>query len=331
MTATFSPQMREAEDLEQNNADGGSCVADRTPAERRWWNVTLNLCKVNTCLYQMFTGWEAYLGYDGSDIGFSDKKEVRTDYGVAVEIWTGVGVDDECDEPTSDDILTGGLGGSVKYGYLVAGAVKEWALSGDLEIGAQVSTFSLTGRTAAATRWGRGPYNVQATDAQNTAGRMLTPMKKDQHIRMFETTVAPPEPSSECCPLVLPSPYYGLTPAPVAPNQPACDAVGSNEIQSVALSGTPTGGTYTLSFGGQTTAPIAYNAASTVVETALEALSSIGTGNVTVTGTGPWAVEFTGQLAETNFPLMTADGTALTGGTDPDVAVTQTQAGGVYA
>ena len=49
----------------------------------------------------------------------------------------------------------------------------------------------------------------------------------------------------------------------------------------------PTGGTYTLTFGGQTTAPIPFNAADTAVESALQALSSIGAGNVVVGGVGP--------------------------------------------
>ncbi|WP_280498848.1 hypothetical protein [Nocardia cyriacigeorgica] len=332
VTFTASPQMREREELEQTNADGGVCVSDSTAPERKWWNVTLNLCKVNTCLYHMLTGWETVTGWDGKDIGFSDRKTVPSDRGVAIEVWTGVGVDDECDEPTSDDILTGGAaGGITKYGYLLVGAVKEWGLGGDLEIAAQVSTFTLTGRTAAATRWGRGPYNVVATDAANTAGRMLNPIKRDQHIRMFETTIAPPEPTPDCCPLILPSPYYGPTAVAVAPEQPACDAVGTNEIQSVALTGTPTGGTFTLAYGGNSTTGIAYNAAATAVETALEALPSIGEGNVAVTGTGPWTVTFQGALAETNLPLMTANGAGLTGGTDPDVTVTETQAGGIFA
>ncbi|MDX2863304.1 hypothetical protein PV338_45035, partial [Streptomyces scabiei] len=34
----------------------------------------------------------------------------------------------------------------------------------------------------------------------------------------------------------------------------------SNEVQSVAITGDPTGGTYTLTYSGQTTAGIAYNA-----------------------------------------------------------------------
>lgn len=53
----------------------------------------------------------------------------------------------------------------------------------------------------------------------------------------------------------------------------------------VTLTNTPTGGTYTLKFGAQTTAPLAHNASVSAVQAALAALTNIGAGNVTVTGT----------------------------------------------
>ncbi|MFI6368709.1 hypothetical protein ACIBG0_39010 [Nocardia sp. NPDC050630] len=54
---------------------------------------------------------------------------------------------------------------------------------------------------------------------------------------------------------------------------------------TVTVPGGTTAGTFPLTFNGQTAAGIAYNAATSAVQSALEALSTIGTGNVTVTGT----------------------------------------------
>ncbi|MDX2802377.1 phage tail tube protein [Streptomyces scabiei] len=106
----------------------------------------------------------------------------------------------------------------------------------------------------------------------------------------------------------------------------------SNEVQQVAITGGPTGGTYTLTYSGQTTAGIAYNATATQVRNALAALSNIGTGNVTCTG-GPHPgtpvdVTFTGALAGTDVAQMTASSAGLTGGTSPTVTVTTTTPGG---
>lgn len=99
----------------------------------------------------------------------------------------------------------------------------------------------------------------------------------------------------------------------------------TNEIQTVTITGTPTGGSITLTFNGLTTAAIAYNANAAAVQSALEALANIDSGDVVVGGGAgpgtPWTVTFAGQYAATNVPAMTAS-SSLTGGTSPAVAVT---------
>jgi hypothetical protein len=104
---------------------------------------------------------------------------------------------------------------------------------------------------------------------------------------------------------------------------------GIAEVQTITITGTPTGGTFTLTFDGQTTAGIAYNAAAAAVQSALEALSNLAPGDVTVTGGPgpgtPWVATFLSTLG--NIPQMSASGTGLTGGTTPAVAVT-TNTGG---
>lgn len=107
----------------------------------------------------------------------------------------------------------------------------------------------------------------------------------------------------------------------------------ANEGQTVTITGTPTGGTFTLTFDGETTAGIAYNANAAAVQTALEGLSNVTAGDVTVTGGPgpgtPYVVTFSGgDEAGTDVPVMTASGASLTGGSSPAVAVTTTTAGG---
>jgi hypothetical protein len=97
----------------------------------------------------------------------------------------------------------------------------------------------------------------------------------------------------------------------------------ANEVQHVTITGTPTGGTFTITFDGQTTGAIAYNATASTVQTALEALSNIAPGDVAVTGSagGPYTITFQGAYAGVNVPSMTASGAGLTGGTSPSVTV----------
>lgn len=93
-----------------------------------------------------------------------------------------------------------------------------------------------------------------------------------------------------------------------------------HEVQLVTILGTPTGGTFKLAYLGEETGTIAYNAASTAVQSALVAV--LGTGNVTVSGSagGPYTVTLTGDFAGQNNVLLTADSTGLTGGT-PSITV----------
>lgn len=94
----------------------------------------------------------------------------------------------------------------------------------------------------------------------------------------------------------------------------------SDEVQTVTVTGAPTGGTFTLTFSGQTTAAIAFNATAAQVQAALVALSNIGANDVTVTGAdgGPYTVTFGGDLADTNVAQLTST-PSLTGGSSPSV------------
>jgi hypothetical protein len=83
----------------------------------------------------------------------------------------------------------------------------------------------------------------------------------------------------------------------------------------------PTGGTFTLTFGAQTTSALAYNVSAAALQTAFQALSSVGSGNATVTGTFPaYNIEFVGALANTNVGAITTTATSLT----PESTVTAT-------
>lgn len=105
------------------------------------------------------------------------------------------------------------------------------------------------------------------------------------------------------------------------------DGAGTAEAQTVTVTGTPTGGSFTLTYNGQTTAAIAYNATASAVQSALNALGSVGASGVTVTGGPgpgtPWVVTF---AAAGNVNQMSATG-SFTGGTAPAVAVTTTAGG----
>ena len=117
-----------------------------------------------------------------------------------------------------------------------------------------------------------------------------------------------------------------------APSASGAPSNGTSEVQTLTVTGTPTGGTFKLQFKGQRTVAIAYNAAAAAVVTALEVLSTIGAGGVTATGTlaSPTfavVITFAGNNAARAQPLITVVESALTGGTTPAAAVAETTPG----
>lgn len=92
-------------------------------------------------------------------------------------------------------------------------------------------------------------------------------------------------------------------------------ASGTAEVQTITPT-TVTAGTFTLTFSGQTTAPIAFNATAAVIQAALEALSNIAPGDVLAAGgpvnTTPVTITFYGAWIG-DAPLMTVSNAGLTG------------------
>lgn len=99
-----------------------------------------------------------------------------------------------------------------------------------------------------------------------------------------------------------------------------------SEVQTVVIANA-TGGTYTLTYDGQTTAPIDYGASTATVQAALIALSNLASGDVVVTGSpNNLTITFGGTLASTNVAQITADAAGLTAPT-PAVNVSTVQPG----
>lgn len=103
-----------------------------------------------------------------------------------------------------------------------------------------------------------------------------------------------------------------------------------NEIQTVTVTGSPTGGTFTLTYEGTATATIAYNATAATVATALNNMfatrggpgASPLTAAVTGSAGGPYTVKIGGVPSGQGIDLLVLGANALTGGTTPSVTVT---------
>lgn len=298
----LTPEMKAAEELETTNAAGKVCVKDRTPPERKRWNVALNLCDVDPDLWALIASWSRILDFDGNPIGVRDRKSVDADTGVMFELWTGGESSDDCPLPTDDSIFST-LGTGRNYGYLSFMGT-EFTADG-LTVNAQPSTFAFTGISKEPKQWGRGPYNVAGIDSDGTPGRLLVPFydeDDDNHLILFRTPVAPPEVTDGAVALDIagkftgPSSYYyglngntGLA-ADIAPEQAAEDQ--GYTLTVGAVGGAATGGDFKIAvdyLDGTQSAPItvAWNAVHGTIKTSLVTLDDgYDTNDWTTSATG---------------------------------------------
>jgi len=90
---------------------------------------------------------------------------------------------------------------------------------------------------------------------------------------------------------------------------------GNIEVQTIAISGSPTGGTFTVTYNGNTSGAIAAGATAATMQTALRLVAGLSLVTVTTTGSGnnlTYRVAMTGVVGDP--PQMTSS-SSLTGGT----------------
>ena len=111
---------------------------------------------------------------------------------------------------------------------------------------------------------------------------------------------------------------------------------GTSEVQTLTIGGTPTGGTFKLSYDGNITAPITWVGVNITlianIQAALDALGAIGSGNTLVAagtitaGVGTITITFQAGLAVLDVPLMAVAANNMTG-TSPTAAIATTTPG----
>lgn len=183
----------------------------------------------------------------------------------------------------------------------VSGAIL--ALTGPLRIAAYSSGTPVVRSTGIATRDGPAWMAYDSDDG--------TPTNGESYGAKADFWVGKPGVSDL---LVVGAPQTDVTPKRVLvifPGGGNCPP--ANAIIGIALSGVPGGGSFVVSYGGHN-ATIAYASSTATVQSALEALPSIGSGNVSVTGTAlNYLLECKNDLGNRSIFGFTVNGTGLLG------------------
>jgi hypothetical protein len=163
-----------------------------------------------------------------------------------------------------------------------------------------------------------GPLAAAFTFVKRTGVRIEVKHPTKSRCATFTMTVKPEkykalQPRTRSCDM----PWPGLS-------ESIAEALGisgvrGNEVETIRVNAT--GGTFTVTYGGETTAPINYNASAAEVQEALEALSILNPGDIKVSGGPggegggtPYTLTFGGALAEQGVTPVTTDRSGLTGG-----------------
>lgn len=177
VTVNFSPEMEDRDEILLKGADGSICVSDTVAPILKWYDLEMEFCKVNPDLFVMLTGQTLVDDWDMNSVGISIGSETAVE-GFSLELWSKI-PGEACGE------------GNVPYGYFLVPWAGEGVFS-DFSIENDAVTFTITGRSFADHQWESGPYDVVATDGDNTAGPLLDPLNSNKQLHIQKTTIAPP-------------------------------------------------------------------------------------------------------------------------------------------
>lgn len=179
ISAAFSPEISEAEEIEVKNAAGEICITDPGCDEVKWMNVVLTMCGVDPDLMTFTTGSPLVLDHAGVSVGNRIRIGQSCSINFGMELWTDV-PQTQCTP-----------GGDKQYGYFLLPCVSSGVI-GDFTIENGALNLVINARAKAASGWGTGPYDVDPTAVVGVPGPLLTPMGVNDVMDMHLTTVAPP-------------------------------------------------------------------------------------------------------------------------------------------
>ncbi|NDL58638.1 hypothetical protein [Phytoactinopolyspora mesophila] len=188
----MTARINEPGEIRLTAANGKTCGLRERCVEFEGYDVTLSFFAASPELVELLTGNDGYFDAQGNVKGWWDTT-IRCRGGIAIEAWADMSEDVAC--PDDED-----EGEGVWFYFLLP-----WLTNGrlgDLTLGDDGVTFTYTGRTKRASRWGVGPWNDVDRDENGDPGPLLQPVPEDAHRGGFPTTVAPPE--AECTYLDVP-------------------------------------------------------------------------------------------------------------------------------
>lgn len=235
VSVEFSPEIQEGEDYTVRNAAGNLCVSDKGPDALQWFNVSIEFCRVDPCLWTIMNpAWPVVRNAQGEITGMRIGEKFDDTQGFALELWPKVTSQGAiCDDDVTEDADPNGY---FLLPYVIGRAPESWSFE-DAAL-----TFTLNGRSKGGSLWGRGPYNI-THDANGQPTTLLEPINSGSengnpdHLHMDVVTLTPPKATCGCQPLepIQPGVENGaFTVDPAQPNR-ACGIITGSAARQVTV------------------------------------------------------------------------------------------------
>ena len=186
MTLNITAELEDPDEFLVKLANGRLCINETGCATLKRFNLEIEICNADPDLFEIISGVNTVVDYNGDVVGFEINQELGgCTSRFALEFWTRV-VGDDCVDPET---------GSQQYLYWLLPCVSNGRI-GDITIENGPLTWTLSGEALPSSEWARGPHNVVPINADNTPGKLLSPIAADTALHVQYTTIAPP--TEEC-------------------------------------------------------------------------------------------------------------------------------------
>lgn len=185
ITITIEKEVVDRQGDPQLNANGDICDDTTKAEQRRWYNVTIEFCRVDPQLINLMTAEPLVLDDTSPTpnvVGFRTRRGSVNINNFALEWWTGLGGDTFC------------TGGVQKYGYALMPFLSEGVMTIPTFQNDRAN-FTVTARTKFNSLWGTGPYNVlinQSGPNSGNPGPLISAITADDDFHIQTTTLPPP-------------------------------------------------------------------------------------------------------------------------------------------
>lgn len=181
ITLNLSAEIEEPDEFIVKLANGKLCINSLGCATLKRYNVEIEICNADPDLFEVVSGVNTVFDYNGDAVGFQVDQDLGECNRFALEWWTKV---------VGDDCVDAGTG-AASYLYWLLPCVSNGRV-GDLTFENGPLTWTLTGEALPSSVWGVGPYNVVASDSENTPSPLLEPLGADTALHVQYSTLAPP-------------------------------------------------------------------------------------------------------------------------------------------